>query len=283
MKLKEYFFSDTQRYSWLKNTLQFLVGATFFISMSNSADILKILISLIGAVMAYHSVYGLNDIIDLKEDSKNPLKRSVKKVARGEITIEEQASRIFLHEVIGLSICFYVSMVFGLLIAAALVLNFFHSYKPFGIKNTPFGMINLFLIESIKFSSLWFALGGGFGNFPYFLVICISAIYSVSYFIYKKEGDLSFIRSRRSMIFFAVIILSYFSSFYYYQQLRITALAILPVFFLPLLIKKSANVESRIRTGSEFTLLILLILNLANLSPMIELFKSISIFLASLF
>ena len=106
MKILDYFLSSSQRYAIPRNTLQFLAGATFFAAFYYSLDLLKLIPAVIGAVIAYHSVYGLNDIADLEEDKKNSLKRAAKKLARGEITIEEQTSRMFLFAVVGLSICF---------------------------------------------------------------------------------------------------------------------------------------------------------------------------------
>ncbi len=278
----DYLLSSSQRYAIPRNILQFLAGATFFAAFYAELNIFKIIPAVIGAVIAYHSVYGLNDITDLKEDRTNSLKRAAKKLARGEMTIEEQVSRMFLFAVVGLSICFFVDIFFGILVATALVLNFFHSYKPLGLKKTPLSMANLFLIESIKFSSGWFVAGGNFSNLPYFVIFCISAMYSLAYFVYKKDTDLNFMKARRSIIFFAFVVISFIFSLYFYKPLRLTLLVISLAFLLPLIIKKSEDVSSRLRAGAKFTLAILFILNLLNVAVMFEPFKSISIFLASI-
>ncbi len=283
MKIIDYFLSSSQRYAIPRNTLQFLAGATFFAAFYSELNIFKIIPAVVGAVIAYHSVYGLNDISDLEEDKKNPLKRAAKKLARGEMTVEEQTSRMFLFAVVGLSICFLVSGFFGALVALSMLLNFFHSYKPFGLKKTPVSIINIFLIESIKFSSAWFVVGGGFNNLPYFTVFCISAMYSLAYFIYKKNTDLNSMKTRRAIIFFAFIVVSFILSFYFYKPLRLTLLAVSLTFFLPLIIKKSEDVSSRLNAGAKFTLAILLLLNLLNVIVMFEPFSSINLFLASLF
>ncbi len=283
MKIIEYFLSTSQRYAIPRNILQFLAGATFFAAFYSELNIFKIIPAVIGAVIAYHSVYGMNDIMDLKEDKINPLKRAAKKLARGEMTIEEQASRMFLFAVVGLSICFFVNIAFGIMVAAALVLNFLHSYKPLNIKQTPFGMMNLFLIESIKFSSTWFVVGGNFSNLPYFVIFCISAMYSLAYFIYKRDTDLNSMKAKRSIIFFAFIVISFILSFYFYKPLRLTLLVVSLTFFLPMLIKKSEDVPSRLKAGTLFTLAVLTMLNLINVAVMFEPFKSAAIFLASLF
>ncbi len=283
MNISYYLMTHNTKLNFAKNSFQFLIGASMLIALGQPVDYVKLLISLIGFLLAYQSVYRLNDILDFSEDSKSEIKRTLKPFARGEVSLEPQVSKMFLYMLSGLSISFFVDGLFGLLVAMMLLLNFFHSYKPIKIKKTPIGLANMLLIEFLKFSCGWFAIGGSFQNFPLLIPLFMSAAYSTGYYNYKNELRENFLFKKRSIILMLLSFAFYLASIFLYKDFRISLLLISPVFLLVYLIKMNKNFLKTLETGWWAILIIMMIFILLNVLSTYEPLHSISLWLANLF
>ena len=283
MDIINYMATHNTKFNVFKNSLQFLIGASMLIALGQPVDYGRLLLSLLGFLLAYQSVYGMNDILDFSEDSKSKLKRALKPFARGEISLETQVSKMFLYMLFGLSICFFVNTFFGFLVAAMLLLNFFHSYKPLNIKRTLIGLVNIFLIEFIKFSCGWFAIGGSFQNFPYLIPLFMSSAYAMGYYNYKTELSANFFIKKRSIISFFLSLIFYLASVFIYKDFRISLIAIFPIIFLPYLIPKNKDFIEKLKRGFGVVTGIMIIFILLNFLLPYEPFHSINLWLGNLF
>jgi len=283
MDIIEYIVTHNTKLNFLKNSLQFLVGASMVYALGQHSDYTKLILPLVGLVLAYQSVYRLNDIFDFSEDSKNQFKRNLKPFARGETSLETEVSKMFLYMLLGLSISFYVSTLFGLLVTAMLILNFFHSYKPLNIKRTPIGIVNIFLIEFIKFSCGWFALGGNFQSFPYFITAFMSSAYALGYHSYKNDLNMRAVQKKRFMILFAATSIFYLLSIFIYKEFRISMVAMLPAFILLFLVKSGKSGIQKIITGAPVVVGVMAAVVVLNFLLPYEPIHSINIWLGNLF
>lgn len=283
MDIIGYMITHNTKISLVKNSLQFLIGASMLFAVGQSSDYVALLAPLIGFVAAYQSVYGLNDILDFSEDSKNKFKRALKPFARGEVSLETQVSKMFLYMLFGLSISFFASRFFGILVSIMLLLNFFHSYKSLNIKKTPIGLVNIFLIEFIKFSCGWFALGGSLQAFPYFIPAFMASAYALGYYSYKNDLNVESIKKKRSIISLAVILALYLFSVFFYKELRISLILMLPVFASMSLVVVNASIIKKMKIGSLLVIGLMAAAVILNFLLPYEPIHSINIWLANLF
>ena len=72
-----------------KNIVQFLVGFILFTMLFGFADFVLMLFGLAGFILTYSSVYLLNDIKDVEEDRKDPMKLKWKMIANGALSIRK--------------------------------------------------------------------------------------------------------------------------------------------------------------------------------------------------
>lgn len=283
MDMKEYLITDNYRLHMIKNLFQFMISLTLFLSSGASPDIFKIIVASLGFVISYQSIYILNDIQDYQEDSKNEFKKRIKPFARGDISIEKLVSRMFLYLAIGIPLSFFIGPIFGFVVILALLCNFIHSDKRFGAKETRLGLANFFIMESAKFSAGWFVLGGTFSNLPYFIIFFMSAVYTLSYFIYKNDSSLSHMKRRRSILFILLSVIFYTTSLYLYPANRTFLLGMFILLALPPILKRNSDVFLRVKETTAVVLYIFVFLNLVNIAVLFEPFASINLFLASLF
>ncbi len=283
MSIMDHAIRDVHKINPVRNLFQFLIGLTLFMATGASVDYIKIITASLGFVLAYQSVYSLNDIQDLKEDSRNPVKRATKPLARGDISVQEQSARMFLYLLAGLSLSFLVNITFASLVVLCVFLNFLHSYKPLGLKSSLLGLVNLFVIESIKFSAGWFVLGGGLLELPYVMIFFMSSAYTLSYFVYKKDIDLDSLRRKRSVLLFASVVIFYLVSLYSYKLYRLPLIGVSLLFLFPLLIARSKDISARFKDGIIFVIFIFIFFNLLLLLPLVEPFHSVNMYLAALF
>ncbi|HLC51019.1 MAG TPA: UbiA family prenyltransferase [archaeon] len=283
MNIMDYVIRDIHKVSIVRNFFQFFIGLSLFIATGVPADYLLIAIASLGFLLAYQSAYSLNDIQDLKEDSQDPVKKATKPLARGDISVQEQSARMFLYLLLGLSMSFLVNIAFASLVVLCVFLNFLHSYRPLGLKYSLLGLVNLFFIESIKFSAGWFVLGGSLLDIPYFMVFFMSSAYTLSYFVYKKNIDLDSLRKKRSVLLFASAVVFYLVSLYSYKLYRLPLIGVSLVFLFPLLMMRTKDFYGKLKGGIVFVILIFVFFNLLLLLSPVEPFRSANMYLASLF
>jgi 4-hydroxybenzoate polyprenyltransferase len=198
----------------VKNSIQYLVGTALYFIIFNHLSI-AFLVGLAGFLLAYHSVYQFNDLMDYEEDKKNNFKMKIKLLPRGDVKREHVESYAFLFAIAGLTISFLVNTFFGLLVAACLFLNFLHSSSFIRLKKSKLLLPNLFLIEAIKYSLGWFALTGMMTEFPFFLIAMLSLVYMIGY-VYWKQNINNFLESNKIKLLLGLTTASYVISFLIY-------------------------------------------------------------------
>ena len=211
------FVSNVHRFSVIKNIIHFLIPLSIMIALGLQPDPYQTILALLGFITAYHSIYYFNDIIDVEEDKKDPIKKATKPLARGDVTIQDYLSRMFLLLVIGLSLSFYAAPSFGWMVSALLFLNFLHSSHYIHLKETPLVGINMLIIEFLKFSSAWFLLPiHKLVEMPFSITLIFASSYILGYYAYKKpEMDVkeALLRRGPEVLAFALLMLgAYFYS-----------------------------------------------------------------------
>ena len=202
-----------------KNILQFFVGVVIYmILLSSKINALLILEALTAFLLIYNSVYLFNDIMDYKEDKKHPLKRKIKPIARGDLTIENAAAQMLIFLIIGFILSSLVGKYFTIFLAVLLFLNFLFSSKYTRFKKNILRVPTLFLIEFLKFSIGWFAITNNLSRFPFVFIGALSAFYTAGYLMYKnldlKLDD--FVKKREVVLTFLFGVVLYFLSIFLY-------------------------------------------------------------------
>ncbi len=187
-----------------KNIVQLLLGAVLFAAVFGIIDFAKLIMAIAGLSLAYSSVYMYNDIMDREEDSMDPEKRAWKPIANHSLSIDNAISIYALLLMSGVLVSFLVNTAFGAMMVALLFLNFLHSSPFIKLKKKKLRtIVNITLIEFIKYSSGWFALTSNISRFPLLLVLMFSVIYSAGYMAYKFRFDGNTIKG--SKVLFAVM------------------------------------------------------------------------------
>ena len=226
----------------IKNALQYIGGSALYFFIFNEFSVLKFFLGLIGFLIAYHSVYRFNDIMDYKEDRKDNMRKQYKPLVTGKIKINNVVSQMFLFLIIGLPLCFFVSNLFGFLVLVTLFLNFLHSSNLIRLKKSRYLLIpNLFFIESIKYSLGWFSLTFSLERFPYFFMFFLSSSYVVAYFYYKQNVS-NFFGNLKIKILSIISIVFYIVSLFIYP-FKIAIILPFPLLFIYLIFKNRSSLE----------------------------------------
>jgi 4-hydroxybenzoate polyprenyltransferase len=230
----------------VKNSIQYLVGTVLYFIIFNKLS-LDFILGLAGFLIAYHSVYQFNDLMDYKEDIKNKFKLKIKLLPRGDVKREYVESYTFLFAVVGLVISFLVNNFFGLLVATCLFLNFLHSSSFIRLKNSKLLLPNLFFIEFIKYSLGWFALTGSISEFPFFLITFLSLVYLMGY-IFWKQNISNFLTNNKIKILLGISATFYLISFFIYS-FKLALILPIACGFVFLLFKKNKSSIIRLKIG----------------------------------
>lgn len=237
---------NINKFNLTKNLLQYLVGGILYFVLFNNFS-WGFILGLVGFLIAYHSVYQFNDLMDYKEDKKNKFKLKTKSLVRGEISREDVESYSFLFVVIGLCICFFVNRLFGLLVTIILFLNFLHSSSFIKLKKSKLLIPNLFVIEFIKYSLGWFALTSSLLDFPFFLILSFSLVYVIGY-IYWKQNIRHFFRSKKTLWLASLASVFYIISLLIYP-FKLALLIPLPIATAFIIFKRFGSSFIRLKIG----------------------------------
>jgi len=219
-----------------KNAVQFFLGVVLFWLVIGIPNPVTTIIALAGFLVTYSSVYLINDVVDHKEDLKNREKVKWKLVAGKMISVGNALILGLLLLLVGLSISFYVSRWFFSIMIVLILLNFLHSspWTKFK-KSLPKTSVNMTVIQFLKFSTGWFALTSNISNFPFWLILGFSIVYTTSYIIYKFGFKGKKIKSRKGFFWTLGILgsASYVISFIIYGfPLSLIFLILIPAFLL---------------------------------------------------
>jgi 4-hydroxybenzoate polyprenyltransferase len=219
-----------------KNAVQFFLGTVLFWLIMGIPNPVATVAALTGFLLTYSSVYLLNDIVDHKEDMKNREKLKWKLVAGKMIGIRKALILSMILLFSGLSVSLYVSRWFFIIMLLLIFLNSLHSSPWTRFKRSlPKTSVNMTAIQFLKFSTGWFALTSNISEFPFWLILGFSIVYTTSYVIYKFGFRGKTIKSRRGFFWTLGIIggASYFISFIVYGlPLSLIFLVLIPTIIL---------------------------------------------------
>ena len=220
----------------LKNSLIYVAMLSIAALTLGNINLIPALVGLVGYVLAYHSAYFFNDLMDYDIDKKSPLKRATKPLFNG-LTKKGALTRMFLYLVTGLVISFSVNFVFGALVSVLLLLNFLHSSHKTRLKEKILCLPNLFVLECVKLSVAWFAVTSSLQDFPYFVVLSFGLFYLLAYAYYKKIENIplsQFLKQPKSILLASVLFISYTLSIilYPYKIALLLLLVLLPFYLI---------------------------------------------------
>ncbi len=202
-----------------KNMIQFASGVLLFCLITGTLNISAAIIAMVAFVVTYSSVYMYNDILDYKIDRKDEEKLKWKPIASGDLSVKKAKYMTIFFVVAGLSLSLFVNKWFLLIMIILLFLNFLHSSpKTRFRKSVTKTSINMTVIEFLKYSTGWFALTSNISQFPFWLVLSVSFIYTTGYMLYKFRFKGSEIRNKKTLfwIFGAISGFSYGISIFLY-------------------------------------------------------------------
>ena len=120
-------FLNLLRYrQWIKNL--FVLAPLFFSFHFDYYNIAKVVIGFILFCSISSSVYIFNDILDIEEDRKHPIKRH-RPLASGAVSKRKAIFIMLLLCLFSLSISFYLNLKFFLILSTYLLTNVFYSLK----------------------------------------------------------------------------------------------------------------------------------------------------------
>ncbi|MCD6398611.1 MAG: UbiA family prenyltransferase [Candidatus Aenigmarchaeota archaeon] len=239
MKIKNIIYNSITM-SIPNNVFQYFLGATLFFIIFGSVDVSKLIIGLSGFLLSYSSVYLYNDIIDYEEDKKHKEKIKWKIIARGDLSKKTAKNLILVFVALGVPLSFLVNKFFGIIAVLLILLNVLHSSPKTKFKKKKLGLINLTVIQFLKYSLGWFALTTNLSKFPLWLILCFSLTYSSIYFLYKLDFKKNLIiKNKKTFFLFGFSIASTFfiSLFLYEFVLSLLMLFSLGVFSLSIIRK----------------------------------------------
>lgn len=219
-----------------KNVVQFSLGAILYWFIIGNPCPYMVLLSVSGFLIAYSSVYLYNDAVDQDEDKKDSEKVKWKLVAGGHLDADKANVLALFFAGLGLGLSLIVNRWFFFMVVGMLFLNFLHSSPHTRFKKSMRKTsVNMTLIEFLKFSCGWFALTTNIVDFPFWIVLTFSIVYTTSYLIYKFRFKGLNLKNNKK-IFASLAIagsFSYIMSLIYYPfPLSMLLLIVIPLFII---------------------------------------------------
>lgn len=180
-----------------RNFLTFLLGYVIFFVVSDTLNPLSLLAPL-GFVIAYNSIYYINDLNDFEEDKKDPHKWKNKPLLNGSLTKRKALYLYFFYLITGLILSFYAGTFFGFTILLLLILNLLHTL--FFKKIQLLLLLNMALMQMIKITLGWIAVSSSFKGFPFYFILFCGFLYATSYLFYKKEKEVVEVNRNKKII-----------------------------------------------------------------------------------
>lgn len=181
----------------IKNFLNFLLGYVIFFVVSGTLNPLPLLAPL-GFVIAYNSIYYINDLNDFEEDKKDPHKWKNKPLLNGSLTKKKALYLYLFYLITGLVLSFYAGTFFGFTVLFLLILNLLHTL--FFKKTQLILLLNMSLMQMLKITLGWIAVSSSFEKFPFYFLIFCGLLYATSYLLYKKEKEIVEVNRNKKII-----------------------------------------------------------------------------------
>ncbi|NIO22422.1 MAG: hypothetical protein GTN38_00155 [Candidatus Aenigmarchaeota archaeon] len=218
MKMKNIFFNSIMA-SLPKNVIQFTFGVLLLWLITGTFEISIAILGAAAFVITYSSVYMYNDVVDFKTDKRDREKLKWKLIASGDLSIKKAKYLALTFMVAGLSLSFFVNRWFLSIMLTLLFLNFLHTSPRTRFKRSVAKTsVNMTAIEFLKYSTGWFALSSNILQFPFWLVLSVSLIYTTGYMLYKFKFKGREIKSKKILfwIFGVLSSVSYGVSIFLY-------------------------------------------------------------------
>lgn len=239
----------SQNLNFIKNSFQFVIGSALFFALMKGFSLFNFLIGLAGFLIAYNAVYQFNDLVDYEEDKKDEMRKYCKPLVTGELKKGQIKAYGILCLLIGLPICFFVSVLFGFLVVIALFLNFLHSSPFIRLKKSKLVLLNLFFVEFIKFSLGWFAISTIIDNFPYIFIALLSTFYLITY-VYYKQNVVDFFKNKKIIALGITSFILYIASIFVYP-FKLALIVVFPLFLTFSIFRKYKYNLLRVKIGTN--------------------------------
>jgi 4-hydroxybenzoate polyprenyltransferase len=226
-----------------------VIGSALFFALMKGFSLFNFLIGLAGFLIAYNAVYQFNDLVDYEEDKKDEMRKYCKPLVTGELKKGQIKAYGILCLLIGLPICFFVSVLFGFLVVIALFLNFLHSSPFIRLKKSKLVLLNLFFVEFIKFSLGWFAISTIIDNFPYIFIALLSTFYLITY-VYYKQNVVDFFKNKKIIALGITSLILYIASIFVYP-FKLALIVVFPLFLTFSIFRKYKYNLLRVKIGTN--------------------------------
>ena len=181
-----------------KNIGLYSVGVMLLLLFHITIDLLQILLGLLAFLVAYSSIYVLNDLYDIEDDRKDERKVLRKPLAQG-VVIRKDAVMIFISFLIlGLLFSIFLNLLFFCVISSLIFINLIYSIPLTNIRNqrlkdvrskslkhTTVGLPLVILMQLLKIFLPW-TISTQVMEFPVLFAIGFSLIYAILFKGYKE-------------------------------------------------------------------------------------------------
>lgn len=163
--------------------LYFLCFVVLKLLFNHSLDLSIFVLGMLAYAVGYAPVYFANDSQDVKEDAKDGKHNLYASIANP-ILFWLITGAIFLT---GAALGIKTSPLGYLFLLLSYITNYFHSFKPFRLKNSMIiGSVNFFILSMFKFLAIISFLKFPSGNQIWSLIILFAAASVVSSLVYKR-------------------------------------------------------------------------------------------------
>jgi len=178
----------------VKNIGLYSVGVLLLLFYRYTIDPVPILFGLIAFLFAYSSVYIINDIFDMDEDSAAGEKAKRKPLAQGSVERSEAVIICFTLLAIGVALSALLDLLFFVVVSSLLIVNVLYSVPLFSydktgfrsLKHTLAGLPLVLIMQLLKILLPW-TVGAQLLAFPLFFALGFSLMYLIFFRGYKKN------------------------------------------------------------------------------------------------
>ncbi|MHA2379424.1 MAG: UbiA family prenyltransferase [Candidatus Thorarchaeota archaeon] len=200
----------------VKNIGLYSVGVLLLLLYRYTIDPVPILLGLIAFVFAYSSVYIINDIFDVDEDSVAGEKAKRKPLTQGSIERSEAVIICFTLLAIGIALSTLLGLLFFGVVCSLFIVNVLYSAplvsyektKSRSLKHTLAGLPLVLIMQFLKILLPW-TVGAELLAFPLFFALGFSLMYLIFFRGYKENETVGgSILQERSLSVVTVVVFS---------------------------------------------------------------------------
>jgi 4-hydroxybenzoate polyprenyltransferase len=199
-----------------KNAGLYMIGVILILGAHIDYDPIQVSLGLFSFLVAYSSIYVMNDLFDIAEDRESGEKKERKPLAKGTVKRIEAFTISGILFAVGILFTLLLNFLFLGVTCILMLVNILYSAPPLRLKHGVLGSPLVLIMQLMKILLPW-TLTAGLVQFPTLFVLGFSVIYLIIFQGYKQRKTIG-VSVRDESLLFGFSIVLFLASVLLYQS-----------------------------------------------------------------